>query len=220
MRNGQVAVAPVSGFHHAGYDLAGGYCTFNGLMVAAALLRERAWPQRVGILDLDQHYGNGTRTSSTRSSARWVQPLHRRSIRLPPRRRESFLRAAGVAGRLLRLRVLLYQAGADPHVDDPLGGWMTTEQLMKRDRIVFREARQVGLPVAWNLAGGYQRDADGGIGPVLAIHRNTMRACIVLSSAVMRLARAPRARGRRQTSRRTWIRRRETGHDGTGVQPA
>jgi acetoin utilization deacetylase AcuC-like enzyme len=31
--------------------------------------------------------------------------------------------------------VLLYQAGADPHINDPLGGWLTTAQLRERDRI-------------------------------------------------------------------------------------
>ena len=73
--------------------------------------------------------------------------------------------------------LLLYQAGADAHIDDPLGGWMTDEQLAERDRIVFDVAATTGLPVPWNLAGGYQRDAQGGIEPVLAIHRRTMRAC-------------------------------------------
>ncbi len=34
------------------------------------------------------------------------------------------------------------------------------------------------VPIAWNLADGYQRNDDGGIGPVLKIHRNTMRECI------------------------------------------
>ena len=32
------------------------------------------------------------------------------------------------------------------------------------------------LGVAWNLAGGYQRDNHGSIQPVLAIHDNTLRA--------------------------------------------
>ena len=77
-----------------------------------------------------------------------------------------------------RCQVLLYQAGADPHVKDPLGGWMSTEQLARRDRIVFETAMDMGLPLAWNLAGGYQRDAEGGIAPVLEIHRNTMKECI------------------------------------------
>ena len=31
----RVAVSPTSGFHHAGYDFGGGFCTFNGLMIAA-----------------------------------------------------------------------------------------------------------------------------------------------------------------------------------------
>src|SRR5439155_18554616 len=32
-----VAVAPCSGFHHAGYERASGFCTFNGLMITACV---------------------------------------------------------------------------------------------------------------------------------------------------------------------------------------
>ncbi len=69
--------------------------------------------------------------------------------------------------------VLLYQAGADPHVDDPLGGWLTTEQLRERDRRVFEAARGAGVPVAWNLAGGYQTPLRN----VLDIHDHTLIEC-------------------------------------------
>ena len=69
--------------------------------------------------------------------------------------------------------VVLYQAGADPHVADPLGGWLATEELRLRDATVFEALAAMGVPVVWNLAGGYQRDARGGIAPVLEIHRNT-----------------------------------------------
>ena len=69
--------------------------------------------------------------------------------------------------------VILYQAGADPHVDDPLGGWLTTEQLRERDRRVFESAQRLGVPIAWNLAGGYQEP----LSKVLEIHDNTMREC-------------------------------------------
>jgi hypothetical protein len=58
--NGLVAVAPVSGFHHAGWDHCGGYCTFNGLMVTAQVLKTEGTIQRIGILDFDQHWGDGT----------------------------------------------------------------------------------------------------------------------------------------------------------------
>ncbi|HQR72912.1 MAG TPA: hypothetical protein PLE54_20120 [Burkholderiaceae bacterium] len=178
IRNRRVAVAPVSGFHHAGHSWCGGYCTFNGLMAAAALLRASGLARRVGILDLDQHYGNGTQDIIDTLGARWVRHYTAGRYDFQPSGADAFLRKLPeVLARFSDCDVLLYQAGADPHVDDPLGGWMTTAQLMRRDRIVFREALQMGLPVAWNLAGGYQRHADGGIGPVLAIHRNTMRAC-------------------------------------------
>jgi hypothetical protein len=37
--------------------------------------------------------------------------------------------------------------------------------------------KEYGIPVATSLAGGYQRDADGGIGPVLELHNNTLIEC-------------------------------------------
>lgn len=70
--------------------------------------------------------------------------------------------------------LLMYQAGADPHVDDPLGGFLTTEQLARRDQIVFSEAKAMQIPVVWNLAGGYQEP----VYEVLRIHNATMRACV------------------------------------------
>ena len=52
--------SPTSGFHHAGYDSAEGFCTFNGLMVTALALLEEGVVRSIGILDCDAHYGNGT----------------------------------------------------------------------------------------------------------------------------------------------------------------
>jgi len=75
--------------------------------------------------------------------------------------------------------LLLYQAGADPHVNDPLGGWLTTEQLRERDRRVFTTCRDMRLPIAWNLAGGYQTN----LRKVLDIHDNTMLECLGAYSA-------------------------------------
>ena len=60
LKNRIGAIAPCSGFHHAGYDFAGGFCTFNGLMVTATVLLAEGKARKVGILDFDQHWGNGT----------------------------------------------------------------------------------------------------------------------------------------------------------------
>lgn len=49
-----------SGFHHARYDRAAAFCTFNGLVVTAQLLYNQGCIQRLLILDLDYHYGDGT----------------------------------------------------------------------------------------------------------------------------------------------------------------
>ena len=75
--------------------------------------------------------------------------------------------------------VILYQAGADQHINDPLGGFLTTLQLKERDRRVFEAASSLSVPIAWNLAGGYQVNS-GGIQAVLDIHNNTMLECAVV----------------------------------------
>jgi acetoin utilization deacetylase AcuC-like enzyme len=179
LANRRVACAPVSGFHHSGYDFAGDFCTFNGLMVAVMTLRHEGVARNVAILDLDQHHGNGTDDIIRRLGVAGVQHFSSGEHGYTAHHAEPFLAALpGQIQAWAGCSLLLYQAGADAHVDDPLGGWMTTEQLARRDRIVFETAAAIGLPVAWNLAGGYQKDAAGGITPVLEIHRNTMRACV------------------------------------------
>ena len=45
--------------HHAGRNLIGGYCYFNNAAIAAQSLVDRG-AQRVAILDVDFHHGNGT----------------------------------------------------------------------------------------------------------------------------------------------------------------
>lgn len=176
--NGRVACSPTSGFHHARHASGAGFCTFNGLVVTACvLLREGA--RSVGILDCDEHYGDGTEEILGRLGGRAIRHITAAADWRRPSQAADFLRALPEMVRSMEgCDVLLYQAGADPHIDDPLGGWLTDAQLRERDRIVFTTARERGIPVAWNLAGGYQQDADGGIDPVLAIHRATMEACV------------------------------------------
>jgi acetoin utilization deacetylase AcuC-like enzyme len=176
LANRQVAVAPVSGFHHARHDHAAGYCTFNGLIVAARVLLAERRVTRVGILDCDMHYGDGTeqiiRHLGLSASIKHVT-VGRDFVR--PAQAEQFLRELPeMVADFQGCDVILYQAGADPHVDDPLGGWLTNTQLAQRDRTVFEHCKWQGIPVAWNLAGGYQTP----LRRVLDIHDATLQACI------------------------------------------
>ena len=177
-KHGGVAVAPCSGFHHAGWAQVSGFCTFNGLMVTAASLHAQG-ARRIGILDCDHHYGDGTDDIIERLDASsWVTHFTAgRHFREPRHAKAFFAGLPEVLRSMGDCDVVLYQAGADPHVDDPLGGWLTTAQLAERDARVFEGLKALGVPVAWNLAGGYQREKDGSIPKVLELHDNTMRAC-------------------------------------------
>lgn len=175
IENGAVAVAPCSGYHHACYNHGEAYCTFNGLMIAAAVLLHEGRVARVGILDLDMHYGNGTddirqhlkltaQVPHFSAGRNWYQPKQAKIfLKMLPELVEAFSSC----------NLLLYNAGVDSHLNDPLGGWLSTEELYERDRIVFEVAHRIKLPVAFALAGGYQEP----LRLVLDLHDNTLRAC-------------------------------------------
>jgi len=95
---GRVACAPVSGFHHSGYDFAGDFCTFNGLMVAVMTLRREGAAADVAVLDLDQHYGNGTDDILRRLGATGVAHFTSGEHGSTARDAEPFL--AGLPGRI------------------------------------------------------------------------------------------------------------------------
>ena len=180
-----VACSPSSGFHHAGYESGGAFCTFNGLIVAARKLQNEGLVDRVGIIDCDVHYGDGTddiiQTLDLSSRIRhWTfgAAFGRRAFDQTAFLDE--LRSALVEMQTEGVRLILYQAGADPHVDDPLGGVMTTEEMRERDKLMFSWCKQLEMPVAVCLAGGYQRDKNGGISKVLALHRATMEEAITI----------------------------------------
>ena len=175
LRNGRVAAAPCSGFHHAGYANTGGFCTLNGLMVAATALHAAGEVKRVGILDFDHHYGDGTDNIIDRLRIDWINHYSAgEHYGFATETRRFLSSVPGLVAGMKDCDVILYQAGADPHINDPLGGWLTTEQLYQRDLLVFEAAAALGIPMAWNLAGGYQTP----LRKVLRIHDGTMRACV------------------------------------------
>lgn len=176
--------APVSGFHHAGWDHAADFCTFNGLMVAALALRAERPGLRVGILDYDYHYGNGTDDILDRLGREGIVHItagERWHHDADPR---AFLEnIPHDLAAMADCDLVLYQAGADPHIDDPLGGFLTTPQLALRDWRVFAGLRERGIPVAWDLAGGYQDPLT----KVVGIHVNTMRAVVEVEGGLVKI---------------------------------
>jgi acetoin utilization deacetylase AcuC-like enzyme len=173
--------APTSGFHHATYSGGGGFCTFNGLMVAAVELLKEGLVKKVGILDCDEHYGNGT-DNIIRKLDLGGKIMHftMGDLFTNAAQAKYFLSVLPeiVEHMAQNCDIIFYQAGADPHINDPLGGWLTDEQLQERDRIVFTTVKKYNTPLVWNLAGGYQVGVNGDLEKVLRIHRNTIKEAI------------------------------------------
>ena len=181
-QTGESCFSPTSGFHHAGYASGGGFCTFNGLMVAAHVLRAANPAARVAIIDCDAHYGNGTDNIIGETSASsWVAHYTFGAHVITPDNADRWLNDLGdiVRETIAGAAVAIYQAGADPHIDDPLGRVLTSAQMAERDRIVFAECRKSGVPVVTNLAGGYQSPIE----KVVALHVQTLREFAVVANA-------------------------------------
>lgn len=165
--HGGFACSPTSGFHHAGFAEGSGFCTFNGLAVTALALAHEG--VKVGILDCDAHYGDGTdEIIKVRHAVDKIEHHSMGAVFPTGQRAKRFFGWLDNAiDQLQGCDVVLYQAGADPYIHDPLGGQLTRKELLLRDAMVFAGLKNV----AWNLAGGYSNPTT-----VDAIHTTTLRA--------------------------------------------
>ena len=177
-----------SGLHHAHRESGKGFCTFNGLAIAA---REAvaAGASRVLILDLDAHCGGGTH-ALIRDEARIRQvdvsvnafdvyePSGDNTLDLV---RDASMYLTTIRRRLegvkVEVDVVLYNAGMDPFEGCLIGGLEGVTEAMLRDReaMVFEWSRHRGFPVAFVLAGGY---AGPGLDQdtLVRLHRRTIEA--------------------------------------------
>jgi acetoin utilization deacetylase AcuC-like enzyme len=171
-RTKSISASLTSGFHHACYDHGGGFCTFNGLVIAAQILKVRYGLSRVGIIDFDQHYGDGTEQIIQKLSLNYIVHYTLGGTNVTSNSADNWLDTLEdkLFHQFAQCSVILYQAGADPFINDPLGGRLTKEQMRRRDEIVFKVAKRLNIGVAWNLAGGYTDVFQH----VLDIHNNTM----------------------------------------------
>jgi acetoin utilization deacetylase AcuC-like enzyme len=170
-KNKSITISPSSGFHHAHHDHGYGFCTFNGLLVAASLLSEIG-AKKIAIIDMDAHHGDGTINIIERLGINYIQHY---SFWEQFRQYDDAHRwLEGLRNELLKTisncDMIFYQAGADCHINDPLGGQLTTSQMRNRDHIIFQIALEQRIPMVWNLAGGYQKN----IVNLLQLHNNTI----------------------------------------------
>jgi len=197
-RTGRTAGALSSGLHHARADRGMGYCTINGIVVAAVqVIRDGA--KRVLILDVDAHCGGGTA-----SMIRMIEGIEQVDVSVhpydgyvsTPQARLTVVDEIGRdgAGYLAAIEealagitepstidVVIVNAGVDPHESAGGVGGITDEVLEARERMIFQWAARHGVPAAWVLAGGYLHgiDREGLVG----LHLQTIRAAAEADAA-------------------------------------
>ena len=174
------------GLHHAFPNHGEGFCPFNDVAVAARVLQQGG-VERIAIVDLDVHHGNGTAFTFESDPRVFTFSMHQQynypmwkprsslDIGLPDGTRdETFMRELerGLPQMLAhRPQCVFYLAGADPYEDDQLGGLrLTREGLRLRDRLVIGAVRSAEVPLVIVLAGGYARRVDD----TVAIHTATI----------------------------------------------
>lgn len=191
LTSGDIVGSLSTGMHHARRARGNGFCTFNGLALAARAARE-AGAKRILIVDLDAHCGGGT-YSLVKNDPGIVQldvavdlfdyyePPDPHTLDLVPdsmsylptidRRLDDIGRASAP------FDLVLYNAGMDPFEGCPIGGMDGIDDvvLTTRERMVFGWARSHGWPAAFVLAGGYLGD-DVGRRQLVDLHRTTILA--------------------------------------------
>ncbi len=169
-KNKTITISPTSGAHHAHYQRGGGFCTFN-FLVLSALKAHEAGAKKVGIIDLDCHYGDGTQNIINTLKLDFIKHYTYGGDPLAYRDSEAWLESLpGIVDSFKDCDLIIYNAGVDSHVNDPLGGYLTTEQMQIRDSIVVNPLRKKFIPMVISLAGGYQKDEKGNIPKVLELH--------------------------------------------------
>jgi acetoin utilization deacetylase AcuC-like enzyme len=170
--DGGVGLNLGGGYHHAGPDKAEGFCAIADVAIAVRHLQRERRVERVLIVDLDYHHGNGNAEifsedesvftfSMHANNWCWLSKRNNLDVELP-----SHTADAAYLGALRdRLPALLdtfrpdfvfYVAGSDPFIEDFLGDFDISEAgMLHRDQFVTREVRARGLPLVVVTAGGY-----------------------------------------------------------------
>lgn len=156
----------LGGFHHAGPDIAAGFCPVNDLAIAVAVARAEGFSGSIVVLDLDAHPPDGTAACLLPDPTVWIGSLSGSDWGPLPADvdetvlpkgcgdREYMAALDALLERAPRADLVFVVAGGDVVADDPIGALGLTEAgVVDRDR---RVVQWVGsTPQVWVPGGGY-----------------------------------------------------------------
>ncbi|WP_138501285.1 histone deacetylase [Nostoc sp. PA-18-2419] len=184
-----LACNTAGGTHHAFPSYGSGFCIFNDLAIACRVLQKFGLVQKILIVDLDVHQGDGTAFIFQDDESVFTFSMHC-EVNFPGTKQNSDLDVPLAIGMeddaylqtlanylpdllsQVKPDIVFYDAGVDPHVGDRLGKLALTDTgIFRREMQVLGTCMSGGYPVACVIGGGYADDMKSLVWRHSLLHR-------------------------------------------------
>ncbi|MEY2963737.1 MAG: hypothetical protein RL754_998 [Bacteroidota bacterium] len=184
------------GTHHAYYSHGEGFCIFNDIIIGAHHLIDQHGFERILVVDLDVHQGNGTAVMAQGDDRIFTFSMHG-DKNWPYKKEKSDLdialadqtddrtylstldRNLGAIIDQFEPQFIFFQSGVDVLAEDKLGRLgLTVQGCRERDLMVLERCARNEIPVVINMGGGY----SPAIRTIIEAHANTFRVAANLFS--------------------------------------
>ena len=188
LKNG-IAMNIAGGTHHAFSNRGEAFCMLNDQAIGAKYLQQKGLADKILIVDLDVHQGNGTAEIFQKDNSVFTFSMHGKS-NYPFVKEKSNLDIALENGakdneylsilketlpKLINQEkpdFIYYLCGVDVIETDKLGKLaLTIEGCKERDRFVLQTCFDLKIPVMCSMGGGYSKDVN----VIVHAHANTFR---------------------------------------------
>ena len=178
------------GTHHAFTNRGEGFCLLNDQVIAANWILANSSIQKILIIDLDVHQGNGTAEMLANNPSIFTFSMHGKN-NYPLNKEKSDLDIElddGTNGKeyLYQLEknisnvisdftpdFIFYQSGVDVLSCDKLGKMaLSISDTKKRDEFVFNLTKELNIPIVCSMGGGYSTYLNR----IIEAHANTFRS--------------------------------------------
>jgi len=185
-----IACNTAGGSHHATSNEGAGFCVFNDVAVAAKYLTSRGLANKILIIDLDVHQGNGNSEIFKNDNQVFTFSMHAK-VNYPAKKSVSDLdieleenledrEYIDILKNNLKylneeeFDFVFYIAGVDIHYNDRLGKLKISDNgIFERDELVIDNFFSNKIPICGVLGGGYNEDFN----KLVELHSSLHKTC-------------------------------------------
>ncbi len=185
-----IACNTAGGSHHATSNEGAGFCVFNDVAVAAKYLTSRGLANKILIIDLDVHQGNGNSEIFKNDNQVFTFSMHSK-VNYPAKKSLSDLdieleenledrEYMNILKKNLKylneveFDFVFYIAGVDIHYNDRLGKLNISDNgIFERDELVIDNFFSNKIPICGVLGGGYNEDFN----KLVELHSSLHKTC-------------------------------------------